>query len=324
MSLRNNENNLLVALYRYAHQQKENFTTEAFVHVLRHLQINEPKFACDLLSVLTQAKLAFATQDCNDLIITTQDKHEQGVTDIIIRGPDKYVIVEVKVESQPGWQQLERYRNILAARDEQFTHLVLLTRHPVDLSEIKKADAHIRWPRIALALEQGKPDLLQATSMFLVEQFLDFLKEEGMAVDKVSWELVRGVESLMSLMNQLDEATSNLRDIKKRTGTAARDTNGFYFYIDGVQCWVGIFYSNPHTVVFEAYNASKPAVEKLGVGRVMPWGKGLHKWVNDIDLESEAVHFFALSPDNQQRRIEEFVTEGASAVRQLLSTSPAK
>jgi len=31
------ENNLLLALFKYAHRQSENFTTAAFVHLLRHL-----------------------------------------------------------------------------------------------------------------------------------------------------------------------------------------------------------------------------------------------------------------------------------------------
>lgn len=320
MDSRISKNNLLLALHNYAHQQEENFITEAFVHLLHHLQVHDPELTCDLLSVLTQGKLVLTAQDRKNFVITTQDKHAQGVTDIVIRGPDEYVIVEVKVGSQPGWHQLDNYKEILAARSEQFKQLVLLTRYPVDPAEIEKTDAHIRWPRVARALEQGRTRPLQAISSFLVEQFLDFLKEEGMAVDKVSWELVRGVESLMSLMTQLDEATTSLKDIKKRSAAASRDANGFYFYIEGTQCWVGINYPKSHTVVFEAYKVSKTAAEKLGVGHVLPWGKGIFKWVYDIDLESETVHFFALSPDNQQRKIEEFIKESVSSVKKLLAT----
>jgi hypothetical protein len=47
-----------------------------------------------------------------------------------------------------------------------------------------------------------------------------------------------------------------------------------------------------------------------------PSGKDTFTWiVNEIDLESEAVHFFALSPDSQQRTIEEFIKQGVSIVK---------
>jgi hypothetical protein len=36
------ESNLLVVLHKWASQQGENFTTDAFVHLLRHLRDHEP------------------------------------------------------------------------------------------------------------------------------------------------------------------------------------------------------------------------------------------------------------------------------------------
>jgi hypothetical protein len=47
------KNNLLLALHTYAPQQNQNFPTEAFVHLLRHLQIHEPPIACALFQFLT-------------------------------------------------------------------------------------------------------------------------------------------------------------------------------------------------------------------------------------------------------------------------------
>jgi PD-(D/E)XK nuclease superfamily len=143
--------------------------------------------------------------ECKELSITTQDTHAQGVTDILIRGSSKYVVIEVKVESKPGWDQLDRYNSLLAQRSEEFKLLVLLSRYSVDQTEAEKAGAHVRWDQLARTLNQNKKRPMQATTSFLVDQFLGFLKEEGMAVDKVSWELTRGVESLMRLMNEIDE-----------------------------------------------------------------------------------------------------------------------
>jgi hypothetical protein len=117
-------------------------------------------------------------------------------------------------------------------------------------------------------------------------------------------------------MNEIDEATAASKDIKKRARLAGAGWNGFNFFIGATQYWAGVYYSKPQTLVFQTQDVSKTTAEQVGMGHVTPTGKDRFKWVvNEIDLESEAVHFFALSPDNQQRTIEEFVMESVSRVK---------
>jgi PD-(D/E)XK nuclease superfamily len=322
-------NNLLLALHTFAPHQDENFTTEAFVHLLRHLQNYEPRVACALFDFLTGEKLGFGTNDCSMLRVTTQWSFAGGTPDIVIEGPEQFVIVEVKVESEPGETQLDRYRERLQLQQKKQKLLTLLSRYPVDSTETKKVDVHIRWHGIGRLLNQRLSKVTEPISTMLINQFLEFLKERGMAMEKVGWELVRGVQALLSLMGLLEEAMVSSKDMTKRERLGGTSTNGFGFHIKGTRCWSGVYLSRPQVLVFEAYNVTEDAAQNTGVGRLLgkdaPEGfgrfekqnKGVFKWVNELDLESEGVHFFALAPDNQQKRLEEFVTVSVSEVTKM-------
>jgi hypothetical protein len=106
------ENNLLVALSNYAHQQEENFTTEAFVHLLRHVQRFEPTIACSLICSLSGGRLNVTSETCSKLEITTQSTFAEGRPDILIESPTEFaMIVEVKVRAGPGETQFDRTVN---------------------------------------------------------------------------------------------------------------------------------------------------------------------------------------------------------------------
>ena len=323
------DNNLLLALYTYASQQDENFTTEAFVHLLRHLQIHEPKIACAFLDFLTKERIRFEPNECLKLQIRTQWSFSGGTPDILIRGPDHFVIVEVKVEAQPGVTQLDRYREQLKKQNERHTCLTLLSRYPVDSNEKVKADECVRWHGIGRLLDdQNVAKVSEPVSAMLIRQFLEFLRERGMAMEKVGWELTRGVQALLSLMTLLEEAIDSSKEIKNRGRLGGTGHNGFDLSINGTRCWSGVYLSRPQVLVFEAYNLPEAAAQNAVAGRIVrkndpdfghfeKQSKGASKWVNTLDLESENVHFFALSPDNQQLRLEEFVSTCASEIKKM-------
>jgi hypothetical protein len=89
-------NNLLLGLHKCAGQQDENFTTEAFVHLLRHLQIVAPDTAGSLINFLTGSRVVPTIGDCSNLKVTTQKTFMEGRPDILISGPNHFVIIEVK------------------------------------------------------------------------------------------------------------------------------------------------------------------------------------------------------------------------------------
>ena len=244
----------------------------------------------------------------------------EGRPDILIESAEHFVIIEVKVESQPGWNQLDRYRGLLQTRPEPNKCLVLLTRYAVDESEEKKVDSLVRWHRTARFLVQALEKVHEATSEYLIRQFVEFLVERGIAMEKVGWELVRGVQSLMALVGMVVEAVGAAK-VKAKSPTAGIEFYGRYFTVDGLECWSGIYYSKPQAVVFEAYSVNKAKAEAIVLGRVQKDSKGTSRWTAELDLEAEDVHFFALSSDNQQSRIQQFISDCVSAVKKIGAAS---
>lgn len=309
-------NNLLLAVHKYAHQQDENFTTEALVHLLRHLQAFESDIAASVLAYVSGGQLKLTGEDCARLEVTTQNLFMEGRPDILIVGPEQFVIIEVKVESGLGPDQLDRYREILKGRTESLKCLVLLSRYSTDPAQTFKVDCHIRWYRLARILGQALGKMREATSLYLAHEFLEFLNERGMVMEKVGWELVHGVRSLVSLMDMLGEAVTATK-VREKKASPGGEYCGRYFFVDDTECWCGIYYVNPQLLTFEAYEVNKAGAEAVGFGRVLDQRKGSFKWISEIDLESEQVHFFALSPDSQQSRIQRFIAEHVSAVRKM-------
>jgi len=308
-------NNLLLALHTYASQQDENFTTKAFVHLLRHMKVHDPQMACALLRCVSGGLLNVVEEDCPSLKIETQQTFREGIPDILITSPRHFVIIEVKLDAEPGSTQLDRYRKVLKSRREEHRHLVLLSRYPVDPAETEKVDSHVRWHEIGRFLRFKVGDS-RNTDTFLMQQFFDFLTERGMAMERVGWEFVRGIQSLGNLMGLLYEAIQSDKEIKKRERTAGAWHNGFYVSLNTTKPFLGVYYLKPQVVVFEVYKVPKDAAQTAGFGRVEADGKE-YKWVNELDLESEDVHFFALSSENQQKSAEEFVAKSISAVKKI-------
>jgi hypothetical protein len=109
---------------------------------------------------------------------------------------------------------------------------------------------------------------------------------------------------------------ANVRETKV---SASSDYVGGFFYVGDTECWSGIYYAKPQIITFEAYKVNRARAEALGFGRVSDQSKGSFKWTSEIDLDSEEVHFFALSPDSQQAQIQRFITDNTSAVKRMCS-----
>src|SRR5512147_160761 len=94
------ENNLLLNLYYQTWKKDENFHTEAFVHLLRHLLQYEPVTAANILRLVTAGTLDIKPEDAVSISINTQVKVPTGFRpDIEIRIAEYLIYIEVKVES---------------------------------------------------------------------------------------------------------------------------------------------------------------------------------------------------------------------------------
>jgi hypothetical protein len=122
--------NLFVDLHRWAERQDENFTTEAFAHLLRHILSNEATFGIRILNKLTG--LAWPVEAAREIQIVTQVTVDEGRPDIEI-GLDRIhlVFVEVKVEARLWPDQVARYRAALSRARGSRAPLILLTKYPI-------------------------------------------------------------------------------------------------------------------------------------------------------------------------------------------------
>lgn len=313
-------NNLLLALHRYASHQDENFTTEAFAHLLRHLRDDEPASALDVLSVITRSCIDWNDTDCRELVISTQEKIIEGTPDIVLVGPRAKVIVEVKVESEPSPGQLERYREHLGRIPVQRRCLTLLTKKAVDRVEVRGlVDCVVRWHEIGHSLNVALQAMKDETSLYLTKQFLGLLAAGGMTMERISWELIQGVRSLSNLLEML--CNSIQQQCTKQKSFAGTTKYAFqYFTVGDTECGAGLYYSRPAAILFEAYNVDRSRAQAVDLGSLQERKKDEFTWVNEFDLEREDVHYFALSLASQMDALNEFVEKSIQAVRRLTPT----
>jgi hypothetical protein len=181
--------NLLLRLQKWAARQEENFTTEAFAHLLEHLLTCEPRAGVHVLKCLTGDVIDLAPDEAAKVEVNLQATTAEGRPDICIRSPGRLVYVEVKVDLGPGDLQIDRYLSLLRGRDPDKSGVILLTRHLVVFGpgEARPRKA-FRWHHVAEWLEDGLGQGMVAgeVSAYLTEQFLGYLRGKNMTVEQVT------------------------------------------------------------------------------------------------------------------------------------------
>ncbi len=293
------ERNLLAQLHKLAARQDENFLTEAFAHLLRHLRDNEPHAAVDLLCRLTGGRVRIGPEGIRDrLTITTQVTTEQGRPDIeiAIKGVFR-CLVEVKSESGVREGQLKGYQRELRKSQREMekfhgeltkiknrgvsTALVLLTRYP---AERFVADEHCRWYQVADWFEDWlkgweKKGIANSESYFLTKQFVDFLKIRNIAMEKAGPELAAGVKSLTNILKMLEEAINAKADTTRGYYKFSADWNEIGFYLDKKKLWIGFLFEEPATLCFETqedFHVRRDAKETVDFRKVDVDDDGLY------------------------------------------------
>lgn len=308
-------------LFKWAHRQDENFTTEAFAYLLRRLLENEPDKGVELLRFLTDEQLCVRPDRAQTVAVTTQVTIDEGRPDLEIRTLDHLVYVEVKDGSGLGDSQLQRYRQALSSHPTGLsTTLVLLTRYAVDTSEDPLAVPR-RWHQIAEwledRLEASRWDSIEAR--FLTCQFVEYLRIRGMTMDQVTWELKNGVRAAMNLLDMVYEGLGN--HAPKPKASFGQQWAG-YWTDDSkkAEAWVGINWSDPTVLVFHSHSMTvdEKMVSEVGFGEC---DAKQGRWYHRMDLESEEEHFFARSKANQQMRVEEFLQRAFAGISKLKGLS---
>ncbi len=305
-----NSDNLFFCLHKYA-QQDENFTTEAFVSVLRHLARHDSPAFILLLGRLTGGAFDLEGEHPSDFKIETQTTFSEGTPDIQITHPRFFILIEVKVEAGLGETQLVRYQKIIGNSPLDRKCLVLLTRCPPSESDAAQVNACVLWRHVAETLNSALRTTTEVISEFLMRQFVEFLKERGMWMELVDWELKGGVESLKALIAMFDGAIQ-LAKASEKIRAIRWDRIGYSFKVGDINCWSGVYFSNPTIAVYKAYDIPKGIEKVLGMGVAEK-----SHWLYKQELDSENVYFFSRTPESQQVFIEKFVADCCSAVLRI-------
>jgi hypothetical protein len=144
--------NLLVALYRLAHRQQENFTTDSLAHLLRHLVRHEPTTALGVLDWLTDSNM-FSGLGHPALCVRTQAAtDENGIPDIRVESDDLYVIVEVKLDAVLTLDQVEAYERELRRCRRAHRLVALTAARPPDPLHTSDGARSRRWNDLRLVV----------------------------------------------------------------------------------------------------------------------------------------------------------------------------
>jgi hypothetical protein len=335
--------NLLLELHRWAHNQDENFTTESFAHLLKHLIKDAPNSVGGLFRTLTGVSLP--EEGRKEAVISTQVHTMYGTPDISICLDGITIYVEVKVEAALADGQAEGYLSALEelASSNEVTQLALLTKYPAPAtvsSEVHK----VRWFEIIDELEKLELEEFSEVTKFLVSQFIEFLTARGMAIPKIRSGVSSGVRSYLSRVGDASIFTTGayrttgrlleeselvpLHDLlllmalaieqagvshnSVRFGSGHSVGGWLGWNIDGLRCHFHVCVASPDTIVYETYKID-PAKHDGVIGRVFE-GKGLWTWDNSLDLASDDLNFYDLDKSEQIDLLVDFVRKSDEIV----------
>ena len=123
-------------------------------------------------------------------------------------------------------------------------------------------------------------------------------------MDKVEWDLVPGIKSMLSLLNMIVEAMS-AANISYDATTAGKSWQGYFKkYGTKKRIFIGIYLDDPGKVCVQTENCSFSDDAVVTQGEIVNG-----KWTETLDLTSEESHFFARSKQSQLSCLEEFLRD---------------
>jgi hypothetical protein len=313
-----NDPDIFSTLFRWAHRQNENFTTDAFVYVVRHILKVEPSLGRSFLGWLCLNDATSPVFDNGQLSVCTQWATDEGRPDIRVQNDGFFGLIEVKKDADLGLDQVQRYETILQNQPQPRKSLVFLTVYPMP-SHIVIKDQHLHrtWDEVNDWL-QGHPPSDSVTA-FLVGEFGRFLRSQQMTIDAVTNAYIPGVKALRDLVAMLGKAC----EISRIPATRGNGTYYQGWWIDGDTFWTGVYIGTyQHEVIIFEINqevADEKACREAGWHILED-----DNWGTVIDLR-ERPEFFSLPKSDQLKLLTDFVRNAYQLAVKCISvgTGPA-
>jgi hypothetical protein len=226
---------LFIKLFKYTSVektlQKENFLTEVFAYLIK----KSSRFRNDFFDLLNIKDNVIEATHEDDILTQFWDTETNSRFDILIKNDLLEIIIENKVDSDFAPSQLKKYRDYLSNIKNKLCLLITITKSIYEDENFNYADYKITWYELfeKLLNEKGISNYEpEYRDYFYNLNF--FLKENDMGIERVTWDIARGLEAENNLIKQIDVVFNDLvnkefKELKIPYAYKAHNFLGFYF-----------------------------------------------------------------------------------------------
>lgn len=273
-------------LYSYRQREGKNARENFLIELLGYALEKHETFREGFLALID----ARGQYNSEDFIVSTQSVYNQGRPDLEIQASEQYVIlIECKVESKEGFEQLPRYREILKSKVEETKDLVYLTKY----IEPKDDDIiNLRWYQVV--------DLLQSLERSeVLNELLKYLIEEGMDTKDFNLQDLGALVTMQDTMRKMDEVLNRVvNNFAEEFGAPLKDKSSRPLAINQKGWYGDIKYLNKSYFVL-AFRKQSPdgwpeIFAEFGIKKTNELEKAsVVSWCNDLSfLMNEDTNFY--------------------------------
>ncbi len=306
---------------------EENYSTELLVYLLNNsLQRKSPLFSVfmekltnNVVSPESYPQFNIATQR---LFFTS--RNEKAFPDITIESDEHYYFIEVKVESGINYyqvnnedesitmiNQIQKYQDISINPDKSKS-VFLLTKYAHEMSFENCPDfkSHLKWSEVYKLIESYQE--IDDIENYLISEMKKYMEEKGMAILKVSYELIKGMESLNNLFSQLEIILEGIPNAK----SFGAEWLGYYIVLNGKKPgWVGTYYEG-NRLVFEHHDEKVVNYLKNNPNQIKGELKKKDLYITYFDFEEN--HYFCLNAEGQLDMMKKWINDNYKLIKELL------
>ncbi len=322
-----NMENLYNRLFKYKPNENispsENFITESFVYLLEFSLENNTTF---LQWFFENIGVQVEIQNCQNLFINTQRQFEtayslNAIPDLCIQIDSDLYVFEVKYDSDFNNYQLPIDSNRIINQIEKYQAIITFPKLNLNIYTIVLHSSTIDF-------KKNNPDFKQeilwhdiynliknyisnnSVEQYLHKELIKFLEENRMAVPKVSYELVNGMQSLLNLYEQIEIVLEKLK-IPYNVSFGYNWT-GYYLFKDESKsdkdyAWIGTYWEiDKLTFIFSNSYAQENIITK-GIENEFDRQKDNKVFCKYFVFEKE--HFFCLTEQEQIDKLQNWIND---------------
>ena len=288
----------MTSIFGLSSREDEPYLTQVFSFVLE----SDKRFCNFLIKDVFELPLAGEIKK-----IIPEASSESGRPDITLECENARIAIENKIGADFTDKQIERYK-------KEFEYVFLIYKLLNDPEQAGFATKSFTWYDIYSIMKKYIQNLsysYDAINKYLLNQFIYFLEETNMGIEKVSWEILNGTKSLLNLTAEISEALTRLKGkqeiLNYKWASSTAWYTGFQVLLGNNDSFNIYVYYNP-LLVFTCFDDEEdwsPKFKRLiEVHSEVNWGR-TYWHLDTLDISKN--HFLCLSVDEQINTIVEFL-----------------